>query len=311
MRASETVSEASPGSTASQTGVPTQVVQQVQGTQQVGHTPLPQGCVERAPEGGSEAVAVGTLLPPWSCCPNHLLTCSYQDVHCCRPSKSPPPAPAPGRASLGKPALLRSLLLPPQRLLVQTSVQTKPGHVSPLQLTNIPVPQQVSALHPAPTLRASPGCRTHPCGLLLSTLTSIKAMGPIQGLPYLLPPAGEAVSVRAHWGRKSCRSHLNRDLRTDSKERGWWVQPQCPKAEKPKPVRNQEPIASTGVSAWWSVAWKAAHRVLASSVDRDKALSAFKGESTFHVPCGARLPGHELQLCCTWAPGPRAALSLS
>ncbi|KAK2087496.1 DNA binding protein, partial [Saguinus oedipus] len=62
MRASETVSEASPGSTASQTGVPTQVVQQVQGTQ--------------------------------------------------------------------------------QRLLVQTSVQAKPGHVSPLQLTNIQVPQQ-------------------------------------------------------------------------------------------------------------------------------------------------------------------------
>lgn len=62
MRASETVSEASPGPTASQTGVPTQVVQQVQGT--------------------------------------------------------------------------------PQRLLVQTSVQAKPGHVSPLQLTNIPVPQQ-------------------------------------------------------------------------------------------------------------------------------------------------------------------------
>ncbi|XP_007952560.1 MHC class II regulatory factor RFX1 [Orycteropus afer afer] len=62
MRASETVSEASPGSTASQTGVPTQVVQQVQGTQ--------------------------------------------------------------------------------QRLLVQASVQAKPGHVSPLQLTNIQVPQQ-------------------------------------------------------------------------------------------------------------------------------------------------------------------------
>ncbi|XP_006900839.1 PREDICTED: MHC class II regulatory factor RFX1 [Elephantulus edwardii] len=62
MRASETVSEASPGSTASQTGVPTQVVQQVQGTQ--------------------------------------------------------------------------------QRLLVQASVQAKPGHVSPLQLTSIQVPQQ-------------------------------------------------------------------------------------------------------------------------------------------------------------------------
>ncbi|KAM5232845.1 MHC class II regulatory factor RFX1 isoform 4-T4 [Hipposideros larvatus] len=77
MRASETVSEASPGSTASQTGVPTQVVQQVQGTQ--------------------------------------------------------------------------------QRLLVQTSVQAKPGHVSPLQLTSIPVPQQrsvVQATPPAP--KASP-----------------------------------------------------------------------------------------------------------------------------------------------------------
>ncbi|XP_072458227.1 MHC class II regulatory factor RFX1 isoform X4 [Notamacropus eugenii] len=62
MRASDTVSEASPGSTASQSGVPTQVVQQVQAT--------------------------------------------------------------------------------PQRLLVQASVQTKPGAVSPLQLTSIQVPQQ-------------------------------------------------------------------------------------------------------------------------------------------------------------------------
>uniref|UniRef100_A0A3Q2KVE7 Regulatory factor X1 n=1 Tax=Equus caballus TaxID=9796 RepID=A0A3Q2KVE7_HORSE len=70
MRASETVSEASPGSTASQTGVPTQVVQQVQGTQ--------------------------------------------------------------------------------QRLLVQTSVSGKPGHVSPLQLTNIPVPQQRSVVQATP-----------------------------------------------------------------------------------------------------------------------------------------------------------------
>ncbi|XP_040592664.1 MHC class II regulatory factor RFX1 isoform X7 [Mesocricetus auratus] len=62
MRANETVSETSPSSTASQTGVPTQVVQQGQGSQ--------------------------------------------------------------------------------QRLLVQASVQAKPGHVSPLQLTNIQVPQQ-------------------------------------------------------------------------------------------------------------------------------------------------------------------------
>ncbi|XP_072847618.1 MHC class II regulatory factor RFX1 isoform X2 [Pogona vitticeps] len=64
MRPSDTVSESSPGSTATQSGVPTQVVQQVQATQ--------------------------------------------------------------------------------QRLLVQANVQTKPGTVSPLQLTSVQVPQQHS-----------------------------------------------------------------------------------------------------------------------------------------------------------------------
>lgn len=48
MRASETVSEASPGSTASQTGVPTQVVQQGQGAQQVS-----QGGGCEGPHGGA------------------------------------------------------------------------------------------------------------------------------------------------------------------------------------------------------------------------------------------------------------------
>ena len=121
MRASETVSEASPGSTASQTGVPTQVVQQVQGTQ--------------------------------------------------------------------------------QRLLVQTSVQAKPGHVSPLQLTNIPVPQQVR-LPPA----LPPASRTNPCSLLGSALSIIKDMGHLQRLPHLLTrpvrpcpsgPTGEGVVAQA------------------------------------------------------------------------------------------------------------------
>ncbi|XP_037001690.2 MHC class II regulatory factor RFX1 isoform X1 [Artibeus jamaicensis] len=79
MRASETVSEASPGSTASQTGVPTQVVQQVQGTQ--------------------------------------------------------------------------------QRLLVQTSVQAKPGHMSPLQLTSIPVPQQALPTQRLVVQNTAPGVK--------------------------------------------------------------------------------------------------------------------------------------------------------
>ncbi|XP_062035504.1 MHC class II regulatory factor RFX1 isoform X2 [Lepus europaeus] len=75
MRASETLSEASPGSPASQTGVPTQVVQQVQGTQ--------------------------------------------------------------------------------QRLLVQA----KPGHVSPLQLTNIQVPQQALSTQRLVVQSTAPGSK--------------------------------------------------------------------------------------------------------------------------------------------------------
>ncbi|ELV14332.1 MHC class II regulatory factor RFX1 [Tupaia chinensis] len=93
MRASETVSEASPGSTASQTGVPTQVVQQVQSTQQM--APRPAASTRLGLAGSEKQTGSG-----------------------------PPSHPA------------------PQRLLVQTSVQAKPGHVSPLQLTSIQVPQQ-------------------------------------------------------------------------------------------------------------------------------------------------------------------------
>jgi hypothetical protein len=76
MRASETVSEASPGSTASQTGVPTQVVQQVQGTQQV-RCSLPLG---RGYKGAVLAGTLGVLPFHLPCCQSHLLTWSYQDV---------------------------------------------------------------------------------------------------------------------------------------------------------------------------------------------------------------------------------------
>lgn len=119
MRASETVSEASPSSTASQTGVPTQVVQQVQGTQQVGH----------GLHWGEEA-----LPPPTRniCLP---VLSRYGSCHLHPPILVSNPHSAP--------------FLPSQRLLVQASVQAKPGHVSPLQLTNIQVPQQVRLLAPA------------------------------------------------------------------------------------------------------------------------------------------------------------------
>ena len=103
MRASETVSEASPGSTASQTGVPTQVVQQVQGTQQVRHAP---------PPGWSEAVAVATLLPPLPV----LLLEPYAHLFLSRCSllkkkiTTPPPGPPPPRPCLpGETSLVQVL----------------------------------------------------------------------------------------------------------------------------------------------------------------------------------------------------------
>ena len=68
MRASETVSEASPSSTASQTGVPTQVVQQVQGTQQVGHV-----------------ILWGTMLS--STLPRTSVFLSYQDMAAATPTR--------------------------------------------------------------------------------------------------------------------------------------------------------------------------------------------------------------------------------
>lgn len=153
MRASETVSEANPGSTASQTGVPTQVVQQVQGTQQVGHTPSP-GWVGRAHEGTVRAVTVGTWPPH----PTARAICSPALIKMFTSAALPPTR----LGLLGKPAWLRAFLLAPQRLLVQTSVQAKPGHVSPLQLTSLPVPQQVRLPHWASALTTSPGCRTNP-----------------------------------------------------------------------------------------------------------------------------------------------------
>lgn len=95
-------------------------------------------------------------LPSLIRCQSHLLTCPYQDVHfSCLSTHL-------GWSSWGSQQDSGLSFLPPQRLLVQTSVQTKPGHMSPLQLTNIPVPQQVSLSSLALTLTAFPECRTSP-----------------------------------------------------------------------------------------------------------------------------------------------------
>lgn len=75
----------------------------------------------------------GALCGP--SCEGHLLI--YQDAPSEPTGARARASPSPGEASLAQ----VPLPLPLQRLLVQT----KPGHVSPLQLTSIQVPQQVRA----------------------------------------------------------------------------------------------------------------------------------------------------------------------
>ena len=106
MRASETVSEASPGSTASQTGVPTQVVQQVQGTQQVRLTP-PLGGWEGTCVGVVRAVAEDTSpsFPDLPLEPSAYLSLSRCSLQL--------PLHPPGLGHLGKLVWLRAFLLAP------------------------------------------------------------------------------------------------------------------------------------------------------------------------------------------------------
>lgn len=180
MRASETVSEASPGSTTSQTGVPTQVVQQVQATQQVGCTPPP-GAGGEGTQRAAGAVAAGT----WPSC-SVLLPEPSADLFLPRCSLQPLLHP-PGQAFLGKSHGSGACFLSLQQLLVQTSVQAKPGHVSPLQLTSIPLPQQVRPPDPA----ASPGCRNNALWPAHICPHQHEGHRPHPGATPPVPPAGD------------------------------------------------------------------------------------------------------------------------
>lgn len=186
MRASETVSEASPGSTASQTGVPTQVVQQVQGTQQVGHAP---------PPGWTEAVAVATLLPPL---PVLLLEPSaHLFLSRCSLLKKkslplhpafPPPRPGfPGETNPVQvlPPFPTAATGPDKRAGQAGPRVTPPAHQHP----GAPAGKR-PASGPTPALRASPGRRTNPRSLLGSARTSLEDAGPTLRWPVRLYQSG-------------------------------------------------------------------------------------------------------------------------
>ncbi|XP_076977729.1 MHC class II regulatory factor RFX1 isoform X2 [Tamandua tetradactyla] len=170
MRASETVSEASPGSTASQTGVPTQVVQQVQGAQQ---RLLVQTSVQAKPGHRSPLQLTSIQVPPQALPTQRLLVQSTAQGGKGGPQVHSPPerSPVQANSSSNKPAGAPAGTVPPQlqvhsvqqtvpvtqeRSVVQATPQTpkagsvqqltvqtlQPVHVAPevQQLQQVPVP---------------------------------------------------------------------------------------------------------------------------------------------------------------------------
>lgn len=188
--------------------------------------------------------------------------CSPVLIKMCTAAARHPAAPGlPGGSGSSAPPALS-----PQRLLVQTSVQAKPGHVSPLQLTNIQVPQQVRLVYLVPTLEGSLRVEDQPLWQtrICPHQDRRKTPHPGAALPPgsgQSPPQGET-SGRGHRGQRSCRSHLRRENRMYSWEGGLRVQPGVLKQRTQGQVSSQESIASTG----WSVPQKAAHEVPGSPV---------------------------------------------
>ncbi|XP_025059707.1 MHC class II regulatory factor RFX1 isoform X5 [Alligator sinensis] len=136
MRASDTVSEASPGSTTAQSGVPTQVVQQVQATQQ---RLLVQASVQAKPAAVSPLQLTGVQVPQ-----QRLVVQTTTQA-----SKG-------GQVSLAVHGVQQQVHSPPERSPVQSnSSASKPGQVQQLQVhgvQQVPVSQEVLSPPAAPEL---------------------------------------------------------------------------------------------------------------------------------------------------------------
>ncbi|XP_067416695.1 MHC class II regulatory factor RFX1 isoform X1 [Emydura macquarii macquarii] len=134
MRPSDSVSESSPGSTATQSGVPTQVVQQVQATQQ---RLLVQASVQAKPPSVSPLQLTGVQVPP-----QRLVVQSTSQA-----SKG-------GQVTLAMHGVQQQVHSPPERSPVQSnSSTTKPGQVQQLQVhgvQQVPVSQERSVVQTTP-----------------------------------------------------------------------------------------------------------------------------------------------------------------
>ncbi|XP_043362883.1 MHC class II regulatory factor RFX1 isoform X7 [Dermochelys coriacea] len=134
MRPSDSVSESSPGSTATQSGVPTQVVQQVQATQQ---RLLVQASVQAKPPSVSPLQLTGVQVPQ-----QRLVVQSTSQA-----SKG-------SQVSLAVHSVQQQVHSPPEHSAVQSNSSTaKPGQVQQLQVhgvQQVPVSQERSVVQTAP-----------------------------------------------------------------------------------------------------------------------------------------------------------------
>ncbi|XP_043362881.1 MHC class II regulatory factor RFX1 isoform X4 [Dermochelys coriacea] len=140
MRPSDSVSESSPGSTATQSGVPTQVVQQVQATQQ---RLLVQASVQAKPPSVSPLQLTGVQVPQ-----QRLVVQSTSQA-----SKG-------SQVSLAVHSVQQQVHSPPEHSAVQSNSSTaKPGQVQQLQVhgvQQVPVSQEVLQVQQLPVQHVYP-----------------------------------------------------------------------------------------------------------------------------------------------------------
>ncbi|XP_067416697.1 MHC class II regulatory factor RFX1 isoform X3 [Emydura macquarii macquarii] len=138
MRPSDSVSESSPGSTATQSGVPTQVVQQVQATQQ---RLLVQASVQAKPPSVSPLQLTGVQVPPQR-----------------SPVQSNSSTTKPGQVQQLQVHGVQQVPVSQERSVVQTTPQTpKSGPVQQLQgLQQVHVTQEVQQLQQVPVQHVYP-----------------------------------------------------------------------------------------------------------------------------------------------------------
>ncbi|XP_038235152.1 MHC class II regulatory factor RFX1 isoform X2 [Dermochelys coriacea] len=231
MRPSDSVSESSPGSTATQSGVPTQVVQQVQATQQ---RLLVQASVQAKPPSVSPLQLTGVQVPQ-----QRLVVQSTSQA-----SKG-------SQVSLAVHSVQQQVHSPPEHSAVQSNSSTaKPGQVQQLQVhgvQQVPVSQERSVVQTAPQTPKSGTVQQ----LTVQGLQQVHVAQEVQQLPvqHVYPNQvqyveGGDASYTASTIRSSTYPYTETPLYTQSTGANYYESQATP-AQVTTPATSQT-VASTG-----------------------------------------------------------------